>query len=74
VVEFASNIAEGIPPGSTIAPTITFPLLVIEPVVKLAIVPTVAKFGNDVNVVLLVAVIFPAVAAFVAVAAFPVVF
>jgi hypothetical protein len=37
-------------------------------------VPTVAKFGNDVNVVLLVAVIFPAVAAFVAVAAFPVVF
>ena len=37
-------------------------------------VPTVVKFDNDVNVVLLVAVMFPAVVAVVAVAAFPVVF
>ena len=45
-----------------------------EPAIK---VPTVVKFDNDVNVVLLVAVIFPAVVAVVAsvaVAALPVVF
>ena len=36
-------------------------------------VPTVAKFDKEVNVVLLVAVMFPAVVALVAVAALPVI-
>jgi hypothetical protein len=41
VVELASNTAEAL--AADEAPTITFPLLVIAPVVKLAIVPTLVK-------------------------------
>jgi hypothetical protein len=41
VVEFASNTAEAL--AADDAPTINFPLLVIAPVDKLAIVPTLVK-------------------------------
>ena len=41
MVELASNTAEAL--AADDAPTITFPLLVIAPVVKLAIVPTLVK-------------------------------
>ena len=69
VVELASNTAEEL--ASDDAPTITFPLTV-----ALDKIPTLVKFSKVVNVVLLVAVIFPAVIAVVAsiaVAAFPVI-
>ena len=72
VVELASNTAEELTADD--APTITFPLTV-----ALDKIPTLVKFSKVVNVVLLVAVIFPAVIAVVAsvavaaVAAFPVI-
>ena len=69
VVEFASNTADAL--AADDAPTITFPLLVIAPVVKLAIVPTLIKLDKVVKVVLVVAVMFPAVVAVVAVVALP---